>query len=186
MQNPIRRRTTIIGKDEEYSKEIVDDFSLRTSFEHKPAENTQGPSAPDFPAKKNLGSHVKQSRGSESSNNIVSVRPVVWLLPRHQDELTSLEGEGYKLEIVLRLARQQTQKRFRLDPRYSPAEALGPNPGKADRIHIRVAKKDLDALSKQAGDLGTIPPASLIRAQVQEQWVKELDAVIEKLKGRTL
>ena len=116
----------------------------------------------------------------------MSVRPVVWLLPRHQDELTSLEGEGYKSEIVLRLARQQTQKRFRLDPRYSPAEALGPNPGKTDRIHVRVAKKDLDALSKQAGDLGTIPPATLIRSQVQEVWIKELDAVIEKLKGRTL
>lgn len=186
MQNSIRRRTTIIGKDEEYSKEIVDDFARAAKFEQKPSKSIEEPSAPELPGKEELKPPVQQAKEVKGSNDILYVRPAVWMLPRHQAELSGLEEEGYKSEIVLRLARQQTQKRFRLEPRYIPATTPSPDAGQAERIFVRVAKKDLDALSKQAGDLGTIPPASLIRAQVQEQWIKELDAVIEKLKGRTL
>lgn len=181
-----RRVTNIFGEDAEYSKEIVDDYvhaarARKVSATVAPTEaglEQSNPKPDKTPA--------EQPVVTKSDGSMVYVRPQVWPLPRQHDDLLALKAEGYSLEVMLRLARQQTQKRFKLRPHYVAATRPESYTGQAERIHVRVSKADLQSLSDQAGDLGTIPPASLIRSQVQEVWVEELDAVINKLKGKKL
>lgn len=114
----------------------------------------------------------------------VQVRPAVRPLARQQRELEALEEAGYQIETILRLARQRTQKRIKIVPTYTVADKSEQFEGKRERLHFRVPKAIVEELSEQAGDLGTLPETELMRSQYQPVWIEELDAVIEKLKGK--
>lgn len=117
---------------------------------------------------------------------VVRVRPPVRPLARQNKEILALEEIGYRREVIMKLARKNTQRRLKLTRDYKPAERNAAFVGKEMRLSISMPKADVDALSKQAGDLGTLSAAELIRSQVEPVWIKELDAVITALKGKQL
>lgn len=194
MSNTIRNRIRVItGSSEEYTKEIVDDLIDDSAARERLAKrsrsrNLDDPEKAAVPPKDpaNPKPATKQPAAKVDKGKKLYVRPMVRPLARQQDDLNDLASQGYSLDIVLRRARQQTQRRFKLNPAYVPAAPDDETSGKAERINVVVAKADLEALSKQAGDLGTMPYTQLIAAQVQKIWVEELDAIITNLKRKVL
>lgn len=186
MNRASRRVTNIFGEDAEYSKEIVDDYVHAARSRKGSAIGPQvKPEIEEANPKQNDAS-TKSTQDKDDKKSLVFVRPNVWPLPRQRDDLLALEAAGFNLDVVLRLARQQTQKRFKLRLEYMSGPKSETGVGKPERINVKVSRADLQSLSDQAGDLGTMPPASLIKAQVQEVWVEELDKVINRLKEKTL
>lgn len=205
-----RRRTLkIFETDEEYSRTIEDISSL--AFEPgspapaEPAEPqviseapVQAPQARVDARQQTRGKHDRSEKDHTpepkprrqepavvtDTKAQVQVRPAVRPLARQQRELEALEEAGYQIETILRLARQRTQKRIKIVPTYTVADKSEQFEGKRERLHFRVPKAIVEELSEQAGDLGTLPETELMRSQYQPVWIEELDAVIEKLKGK--
>lgn len=193
MAQPRRRVTAILGADEEYSKEIVDDLihddAAHQRLQAKGTSSATKPASDSVVAPKDKAPEEPVSKKTKPEPHAATktyVRPLLRPLARQQKELDALASQGYNIDIILRLARQQTQKKFRLKPIYTPIDATEAATGKSARINVHVSVADLQSLSEQAGDLGTMPHTQLIGSQVQRLWVEELDAVITKLKGRSL
>ena len=207
-----RRALKIFETDEEYSRTIEDLPSL--SFEPglpppaEPAEPAEPNVRSEAPMQASQGRAGVRQRGrrkadhpetdhhlppeskrqepavEEDAKAQVQVRPAVRALARQHKELEALEQAGYQIETILRLARQRTQKRIKIVPTYTVADKSERFEGMRERLHFRVPKTIIRALSDQAGDLGTLPETELMRSQYQPVWIEELDAVIAKLKGR--
>ncbi|WP_136652195.1 hypothetical protein [Paracoccus aeridis] len=203
------RTLKIFDTDDEYSRTIEDvshfDFAPVADSPAEPAEQTvmseapvqadpgregaaQQPGVtPDKP-KQPQTAPVKRKQPEPAAVSetkaLVQVRALVRPLARHQKDLEALEQAGYQIGMILRLARQRTQKRIKIVPSYEVAEKSERGKGLAEYLHFRVSKGILEELSEQAGDLGTLPETELLRSQYQPIWFEELDTVIADLKRK--
>lgn len=194
------RRPMTLSPDTEYSKTIVDDWvrpAPQGDTANPPAppaaaatpEPVAGPapqSASDAEEPVPTAPAISSAEGpdSDADDDWVLVSPHVRPLRRHERDLAELGAAGLRIPMILRLARQGAQKRFRASPVYSEDDPADRSRQYRERMFVKVRRTDLSALSEQAGDLGTWPPARLIRAQVDAVWTDELDTVIGKLKER--
>lgn len=203
MNQPRKPPLKLMGVDKEYSREIVhdyiDDADARRKLAAKYAQAT-APAAPvpehdakepssdrDDPEEHGRGKKPAPEKTADSSAATkVHVRPLVRPLTRQQEELDALADQGYSVDVVLRRARQETQRKFRLKPDFSPMPAVEEAKGRDHRLILSVRLSDLKALSEQARDLGTMPHTKLIASQVHSLWIEELDAIIADLKRKTL
>ena len=185
MSTPRRRVPTLLGIDPEYSKQLdtgpTDQPLTDQPMPTRVKADTNPPVPPRAARPKVERAPVKQVPPAEKSKVLVTLllRP----LTRHEKDLLALADRGFQIQSILALAMQQMRRKFRPHERYTTPEKMDFWLDYKVRFGFRADAPLISKLSDEAGDLGTLAPAELIKSQVHQAWIEQLDKTINKLKN---